>query len=57
MPKAAGDGDDEGRRQGKDVQEEAESDPGEGDVRQAVADHGVLAEDEEDARGRRRRRR
>ncbi len=43
------DGDQEGRGERQDAEEQPERDPGEGDVRQAVADHGVLAQDEEDA--------
>ena len=39
----------EGRGERQDAQEQAEGHSGEGDVRQAVADHGVLAQDEEDA--------
>ena len=43
------DRDGQGRRQGQDVQEEAEGHAGEGDVGQAVADHGVLPQDQEHA--------
>ena len=45
--KGGGNGNDEGRDQRQDIQEEPQGDAGKGHMGKPVSDHGVLPEDEE----------